>query len=123
MYTATFTDYFKQAVIDYALGHRSLSVFTEFMLTMNTTDPRELFRLSKIRAMAIETCSRLVVLEDEEGDVRAGWTLFSPPQMNVRLADVFEEKVILLVSTSYCHTRSDPLNEEQPRGRLPKRFI
>ncbi|KAF8319283.1 hypothetical protein DL93DRAFT_2164502 [Clavulina sp. PMI_390] len=96
MYTATFTDYFSQAVIDFALGHRSISVFSEFMLNMSATDPRELFRLSKIRAIAIETCSKLVVLEDEE--VRAGWTLFSPTKVNVRVADVFEEKVVLLTS-------------------------
>lgn len=98
MYTANFTDYFAQAVIDYSLGHRSLSVFSEFMLNMSATDPRELFRLSKIRAIAIETCSKLVVLEGEENDVRAGWTLFSPTKVNVRVSDMFEEKVLLLVS-------------------------
>jgi len=107
MYTGAFTDYFKQAVIDYALGHRSLSVFTEFMLTMNATDPRELFRLSKIRAIAIETCSRLVVVESEEGDVCAGWTLFSPPKFNIRVTDVFEEKIVLLVRAPNCLLRSD----------------
>lgn len=98
MYTANITDYFAQAVIDYSLGHRSLSVFAEFMLNMSATDPRELFRLSKIRAIAIETCSKLVVLEGEENDVRAGWTLFSPTKVNVRVSDMFEEKVLLLVS-------------------------
>lgn len=107
MYSATFTNYFKQAVIDYVLGHRSLSVFTEFILTMNTTDPRELFRLSKIRAIAIKTCSQLVVLEGE-GDALAGWTLFSPPKLNVRVSDVFEEKIVLLVSVPNCLMRQTP---------------
>lgn len=96
MYTAAFSDFFSQAVIDYMLGHRGLSVFSEFTLNLRSTDPRELFRLSKIRAIAIETCTALVVMDGEE--VKAGWTLFSPVQLNVKLDNVFEEKVLLLVN-------------------------
>ena len=95
MYTSTFSDWFCQAVIDYMLGFRTLSVFSEFLLKLQSTDPRELIRLSNIRAEAIATCvSR--VLEDGER-LLAGWTLFSPTALNTRLEEKFEEKVLLLV--------------------------
>ena len=97
MYSATFTDYFSQAVIDFTLGHRTLSVFSEFMSNMTSTDPRELFRLSKVRAIAIETCAALVVPEGE-GEIKGGWTVFSPVRLGVRVSAVFEEKVLLVVS-------------------------
>lgn len=98
MYAATFSDYFTQAVIDFVLGHRGLGVFTEFMTNMSATDPRELFRLSKVRAIAIETCTGLLVQAGEE--IKGGWTLFSPTQPNVTISNSFEEKVLLLVSRS-----------------------
>lgn len=107
MYTATFSDYFSQAVIDFSLGHRTLSVFSEFMLNLSSTDPRELFRLSKVRAIAIETCAALVVLPGEADDWGEGgagvkgWTVMSPVRLGERVGDVFEEKVILLVSAAY----------------------
>ena len=97
MYSATFTDYFSQAVIDFTLGHRTLSVFSEFMSNMTSTDPRELFRLSKVRAIAIEMCAALVVPEGE-GEVKAGWTVFSPVRLGVKVSAMFEEKVLLVVS-------------------------
>lgn len=105
MYTATFTDYFSQAVIDFLLAHRSLSVFTEFMQTLSATDPRELLRLGKIRAMAIESCAALAVREGEEGDVRGGWTVWCPGGDGAGgsrgggrpKGGMFEEKVLLLV--------------------------
>jgi hypothetical protein len=96
MYTATFSDFFSQAVIDYMLGNRSLSVFSEFMLNLSATDPREMLRVSKIRAAAIETCISLVLYEGESAV--GGWTLFSPTNLNVKIGDKFEEKVLLLVS-------------------------
>lgn len=100
MYTSTFSDWFCQAVIDYMLGFRSVSVFSEFLLKLQSTDPRELIRLSNIRAEAIATCvSR--VLEDGER-LLAGWTLFSPAALNTKLGDKFEEKVLLLVRRLDC---------------------
>ena len=100
MYTSTFSDWFCQAVIDYMLGFRSVSVFSEFLLKLQSTDPRELIRLSNIRAEAIATCvSR--VLEDGER-LLAGWTLFSPAALNTKLGDKFEEKVLLLVRRLNC---------------------
>ena len=96
MYSSTFSDWFAQAIIDYVLGYRSLSVFSEFLLKLQSTDPRERIRLYKIRAEAIATSVSRVLSEGES--LLSGWTLFSPSEVNVRISDVFEEKVVLLVS-------------------------
>ncbi|KAI0277671.1 SacI homology domain-containing protein [Russula aff. rugulosa BPL654] len=94
MYTSTFSDWFCQVVIDYMLGFRTLSVFSEFLLKLQSTDPRELVRLSNIRAEAIATCVSRVL---EEGETLfSGWTLFSPVALNTKLGEKFEEKVLLL---------------------------
>lgn len=77
------------------LGFRTLSVFSEFLLKLQSTDPRELIRLSNIRAEAIATCVSRVL---EEGETLfSGWTLFSPVALNTKLGEKFEEKVLLLV--------------------------
>jgi hypothetical protein len=94
MYTGTFSDFFSQAVIDFMLGHRSLAVFSEFLSTLASIDPREVHRLSKIRAVAIESCASLVLTDGER--LRKGWTLLAPKELNVKVADRFEEKVLLL---------------------------
>ena len=39
-YTSTFNDWFSQAVIDF-LGNRTLAVFSEFLLKLSSTDPRD----------------------------------------------------------------------------------
>lgn len=96
MYTSTFSDWFCQAVIDFMLGNRTLSVFSEFLLKLQSTDPRDLIRLSKIRAEAIATSVSRVLPEGER--LLSGWTLFAPEEMNVTVGLKFEEKVMLLVS-------------------------
>jgi hypothetical protein len=95
MYTSTFSDWFCQAVIDFMLGNRTLSVFAEFLLKLQSTDPRDLIRLSKIRAEAIATSVSRVLAEAER--LLSGWTLFAPEELNVRVGDKWEEKVLLLV--------------------------
>ena len=96
MYTSTFGDWFNQAVIDFMLGNRTISVFSEFLLKLQSSDPSELIRISKIRAEAIAT-SVARVLDDGER-LLSGWTLFSPEEMNAKVGR-FEEKVLLLVSS------------------------
>ncbi|KAG5352348.1 hypothetical protein C0989_002730 [Termitomyces sp. Mn162] len=96
MYTATFSDWFSQAVIDFILGYRRLSVFSEFLLKLQSTDPRDLIRLSKIRAEAIATSVSRVLPEGER--LLSGWTLFAPRELNKRIGDKFEEKVLLLTA-------------------------
>jgi hypothetical protein len=95
MYTSTFSDWFCQAVIDFMLGNRTISVFSEFLLKLQSSDPRDLIRLSKIRTEAIAT-SVARVLPENEG-LLSGWTLFAPEELSVRLGPKFEEKVLLLV--------------------------
>lgn len=97
MYTSTFGDWFNQAVIDFMLGNRTLSVFSEFLLRLQSSDPSELIRISKIRAEAIAT-SVARVLEDGER-LLSGWTLFAPVGVNTKVGQ-FEEKVLLLASLS-----------------------
>ncbi|KAF8809044.1 hypothetical protein BYT27DRAFT_7163377 [Phlegmacium glaucopus] len=94
MYTATFSDWFCQAVIDFMLGNRTASVFSEFLLKLKSTDPRDLIRLSRIRAEAIATSVSRVLPEGER--LLSGWTLFAPEELNTRIGIKFEEKVLLL---------------------------
>ncbi|KAF8197552.1 SacI homology domain-containing protein [Pholiota molesta] len=94
MYTSTFSDWFCQAVIDFMLGNRTTSVFSEFLLKLKSTDPRDLIRLSKIRAEAIATAVSRVLPEGER--LLSGWTMFAPEELNVKVGMKFEEKVLLL---------------------------
>ncbi|KJA26998.1 hypothetical protein HYPSUDRAFT_131584 [Hypholoma sublateritium FD-334 SS-4] len=94
MYTSTFSDWFCQAVIDFMLGNRTTSVFSEFLLKLKSTDPRDLIRLSKIRAEAIATSVSRVLPEGER--LLSGWTMFAPEELNVKIGIKFEEKVLLL---------------------------
>jgi len=95
MYSSTFSDWFCQAVIDYMLGNRTITVFSEFLLKLQSTDPSDLVRLSKIRAEAIATSVSRVLPEGER--LLSGWTLFAPEDLNTKMGMKFEEKVLLLV--------------------------
>lgn len=95
MYSSTFGDWFNQAVIDFTLGNRTVTVFHEFLLKLQSTDPSDLIRISKIRAEAVAT-SVARVLEEGEA-LLSGWTLFAPTELNTRIGPQFEEKVLLLV--------------------------
>jgi hypothetical protein len=90
---------FSQAVIDFMLGNRTISVFSEFLLKLQSSDPRDLIRVTKIRAEAIATSVSRVLPEGER--LLHGWTVFGPTDMNTKLVNKFEEKVLLLVSTPY----------------------
>ena len=116
MYTSTFSDWFSQAVIDYVLGNRTLSVFSEFLLKLRSSDPRDLIRLSRIRAEAIATSVSRVLIEGEQ--LLCGWTVFSPSELNLKFSDKFEEKVLLLVRFS----PSDPANGTELFSRLIRQY-
>lgn len=77
------------------LGNRTISVFSEFLLKLQSTDPSDLVRLSKIRAEAIATSVSRVLQEGER--LLSGWTLFAPEDLNMKVGMKFEEKVLLLV--------------------------
>ena len=99
MYSSTFSDWFSQAVIDFLLGNRSLSVFSEFLEKLQSTDPRERFRTEAIRTEAIADSVSRVLSEVER--LLSGWTLLSPAELNTRFSDKLEEKVLLLVRAHF----------------------
>jgi len=118
MYTSTFADWFSQAVIDYMLGTRSISVFSEFLLKLQSTDPRDLIRISRIRADAVATCVSRVLSDGER--LLSGWTLFAPTEMNTRAGDKFEEKVLLLsVKALYVVSYDYTLEKVKMYTRVP----
>ncbi|KIM65349.1 hypothetical protein SCLCIDRAFT_112940 [Scleroderma citrinum Foug A] len=118
MYSATFSDWFCQAVIDFVLGYRTLTVFSEFLLKLQSTDPRELIRLSRIRAGAIATSVSAVLEEGET--LLSGWTAFSPEPLNVKMGDKFEEKVLLLsVRAFYIVSFDYALEKVKQSTRVP----
>lgn len=122
LYSATFSDWFCQAVIDFMLGYRTLSVFTEFLLKLQSTDPGELMRLSRIRAEAIAT-SVSVLLEEGE-TLLSGWTVFSPEALNVKLSERFEEKVLLLSARAlYIVSYDYILDKVKLHTRVPLEMI
>lgn len=97
MYSSTFSDWFSQAVIDFLLGNRTISVFSEFLEKMQSTDPRERLRTEAIRTEAIADSVSRVLSESEP--LLAGWTLFAPAEFNTKFSDKLEEKVLLLVGS------------------------
>ncbi|KAL1743446.1 SacI homology domain-containing protein [Schizophyllum fasciatum] len=118
MYASTFGDWFSQAVIDYMLGYRTLSVFSEFLLKLQSTDPGELIRLSKIRAEAIATSVSRVLDEGER--LLSAWTVLSPEGFNVKVGPKFEEKVLLLTARALYIIRYDyTLEKVKAYTRIP----
>jgi phosphatidylinositol 4-phosphatase len=81
------------------LGYRNVNVFAEFLQNLSSSDPRDALRLSKVREAAVQQVSSLVIPEEER--LTIGWTLLSPIDLDTKLADRFEEKILLVVS-DYC---------------------
>lgn len=54
MYSGAVSDFFSQAVISFLLGHRNLSVFSEFLETLQSSEASSLIRLSRVRTAASE---------------------------------------------------------------------
>ncbi|WRT70820.1 uncharacterized protein IL334_007819 [Kwoniella shivajii] len=52
MFYGAVSDFFAQAVISFLLGHRNLSVFSEFLETLTSTDAASVVKLSRIRSVA-----------------------------------------------------------------------
>jgi len=86
------------------LGNRTITVFSEFLLKLQSTDPSDLVRLSKIRAEAIATSVSRVLPEGER--LLSGWTLFAPEDLNTKMGMKFEEKVLLLVRVIETKSRT-----------------
>ncbi|KAH9843189.1 SacI homology domain-containing protein [Rhodofomes roseus] len=122
MYASTFADWFSQAVIDFMLGNRTISVFSEFLNRLQSSDPRDLIRISKIRADAIATCVSRVLPEGER--LLSGWTVFSPTELNTKVGDKFEEKVLLLTMKAlYIISYDYTLEKVKMYTRVPLKDI
>ena len=52
MFYGAVSDFFAQAVISYILGHRNLSVFSEFLEKLQSSEEFNLIKLSRVRAAA-----------------------------------------------------------------------
>ncbi|KAK4688765.1 phosphatidylinositol 4-phosphatase, partial [Tremellales sp. Uapishka_1] len=118
MFYGAVSDFFAQAVISFMLGHRNLSVFSEFLETLQSSDASSLIKLSRVRAAAVETCSSRVL---NSGETRiAGWTLLSPEERNVKISPKLEEKVLLLTKLAvYVVSFNYPLEKVIGFTRIP----
>jgi Inositol phosphatase len=93
-------DFFSQTVIDLLIGNVTSQVFEDFESDMMSNDPG--ISLLGVRDSAIETCTRIVI-QDEDEDLIHGWTLLSPSQPNTLRTLPFEEAVVLLTDAAvYC---------------------
>ncbi|EGG12950.1 uncharacterized protein MELLADRAFT_87169 [Melampsora larici-populina 98AG31] len=94
MWLNSMTDFFKQTVLDYALGVNH-ATFSQFQDSLNVTDPGQLLRLSKVRSIAIDTASQYVLPEGESKI--SGWSLLTPLQPNTKqCSEGLIERVVLL---------------------------
>lgn len=90
------TDFFRQTVLDFTYGSIGLHGLERYYDDLNSRDPSESIRLTRVRDSAIESCRREVVPQSE--DLIGGWTLCSPLQANTVQALKLEEKVALLTA-------------------------
>ena len=98
-YNNMVNDFFSQAVIDLLVGNVTSKVFEDFESDMMSADPG--VSLSGVRDAAIETCTKIVMQEDE--DLIHGYTLMCPAQPNTLRTLPFEEAVVLLTDFNiYC---------------------
>nr|XP_031862627.1 uncharacterized protein CI109_002125 [Kwoniella shandongensis]KAA5529699.1 hypothetical protein CI109_002125 [Kwoniella shandongensis] len=118
MFYGAVSDFFAQAVISFVLGHRNLSVFSEFLETLTSADAASVLKFSRIRTVAIETCSARVLSDGEERI--AGWTLLSPEARSVKISPTLEEKILVLTRAAiYVVSFNYPLEKVMEFTRIP----
>ncbi|PVG02589.1 hypothetical protein CPB86DRAFT_861460 [Serendipita vermifera] len=118
VYTSTFSDWFSQSVIDFMLGYRNVNVFAEFLQNLSSSDPRDALRLSKVREAAVQQTASIVIPEEEK--LAIGWTLLSPMEFDTKLADRFEEKILLLTHKAiYIVSYDYSLEKVKKSTRVP----
>lgn len=89
-------DFFRQATIDYTLGTNP-NAFVEFASQLQSLDPSETVRLSKMRELAISTAA-MIVIGDKERQV-GGWVVVGPEQNTLR--GRLSDKVALLSNEAF----------------------
>lgn len=105
-YNNIFGDYFLQTCIDYYLGHAGPSVFDEFETNMMSQDYA--LDMRRVRQNAIDTCIKLVLLDDSSAEnLLDGWTLSCPHEPNTLRSLPFEECVLLLTDAAIYFCRFD----------------
>ena len=97
-------DYFSQAAIDFLTGNVTAQVFEDFELSMTSQDPA--ISMEKLRDNAIDTSSRIVIIDPDE-DLIEGWTLLTPHQQNTIRTFPLEETVLLLTNAAIYAVRFD----------------
>jgi hypothetical protein len=102
-YNNMVNDFFSQAVIDLLVGNVTSRVFEDFESDMMSADPG--VSLSGVRDTAIETCTKIVIQDDE--DLIHGYTLMSPAQPNTLRTLPFEEAVVLLTDSNLYSCKFD----------------
>ncbi len=64
MFYGAVSDFFDQAVISFLLGHRNLSVFSEFLEKLESSEESDLIQLSRMRAAASQSSMLLNLIDD-----------------------------------------------------------
>ena len=79
-------------------------VFEEFEATLENRDPA--MSMSKVRANAVETSSKIVIADQSE-DLVGGWTLLSPREQNTVRTYPFEEICLLITDAALYRVNFD----------------
>lgn len=79
-------------------------VFEEFEATLENRDPA--MSMSKVRANAVETSSKIVIADQSE-DLLGGWTLLSPREQNTVRTYPFEEICLLITDVALYRVNFD----------------
>ncbi|KAK4696432.1 hypothetical protein P7C71_g1484, partial [Lecanoromycetidae sp. Uapishka_2] len=103
-YNNIVNDYFSQAAIDYILGNVTSQIFDEFEANLENRDPA--MSMAKVRANAVDTCSKIVIADPSE-DLVGGWTLMSPHEPNSVRTYPFEEVCLLITDAALYRVKFD----------------
>ncbi|WWD20804.1 hypothetical protein CI109_105281 [Kwoniella shandongensis] len=85
MFYGAVSDFFAQAVISFVLGHRNLSVFSEFLETLTSADAASVLKFSRIRTVATRSVKISPTLEEKILVLNTGFLInFSPTNESTR---------------------------------------
>lgn len=106
-------DYFSQTVIDMLLGNVSWRVFEDFESSMMSADPG--ISVSSARESAIDSASKIVIVDPEKEDLLHAWTVMVPAVENTLRTLPMEEAVVLLSDAALYVCRMDWTTEKVAR--------
>ncbi|WVW80546.1 hypothetical protein I302_102531 [Kwoniella bestiolae CBS 10118] len=120
MFYGAVSDFFAQAVISFLLGHRNLSVFSEFLQTLNSTDAASVLKLSRIRTVASEFKLSNARAEDQSKRAPPTREAIYVVSFNYSLEKVMEFTRIPLKSITSIQKGAYILSTLQEASRDPK---